>query len=670
MFRFGVDYYPEHWSEERWATDAKLMQDAGINTVRLAEFAWSKLEPQDGIFDFDWLDRAIAVLAEHGIDIILGTPTASPPAWLMAKHPDAFLVDENGRQRTYGNRREYCPTNEAYLHHSLRVVRAMAQRYAARDEVFAWQIDNEFGDRCFCSSCAAAFRKWLEGKYGTLDAVNSAWGTIFWSHTYSHWDQIPVPITAGGAPNPGLALDYRRFCSDSYVRFQKQQIDVIRAACTEAVITHNMMGFGYDKIDYFDLAQDVDVVSWDNYQRNQFHGLQADADWGGSALSNDAMRGLKRKNFWVMEQQAGPAGWDIVGVTPRPGELRLWAYQAVAHGADAILFFRWRTARWGTEEYWHGVLDHHGEPGRRYEEIQKMGRELARIGDEILGSAPKADVAMLSSYDSRFAFQIQGHNPRFSYEQCIASWHRAFHRRNVSIDVIRPGDDLDGYRLVVAPAFHVVTDDDARHLTEYVKAGGILVLTARSGVKDAANAVVNMRLPGLLRELSGIHVEEYDSLAPDMSNAVLISDRSISERERLPINCWCDVLELEAASTVATYDEGYYAGRPAITLNSYGRGRTIYVGAIGDGDVPEGLADWLLQLSQTQVLADPSPGVEIAARYEGRTQLLVVLNHTGDPQEIKLRGESEDLITGDRLSDGEPLVIPPVDVRLLKRERA
>jgi beta-galactosidase len=484
MFRFGVDYYPEHWPEERWATDARLMRDAGINTVRLAEFAWSKLEPQDGIFDFDWLDRAIAVLAEHGIDIIIGTPTASPPAWLMAKHPDAFLVDENGRQRTYGNRREYCPTNEAYLHHSLRVVRAMAQRYAARDEVFAWQIDNEFGDRCFCSSCAAAFRKWLEGKYGTLDAVNSAWGTIFWSHTYSHWDQIPVPITAGGAPNPGLALDYRRFCSDSYVRFQKLQIDVIRAACTEAVITHNMMGFGYDKIDYFDLAQDLDVVSWDNYQRNQFHGLQADADWSGSALSNDAMRGLKRKNFWVMEQQAGPAGWDIVGVTPRPGELRLWAYQAVAHGADAILFFRWRTPRWGTEEYWHGVLDHHGEPGRRYEEIQKMGRELARIGDEILGSAPKADVAILSSYDSRFAFQIQGHNPRFSYEQCIASWYRALHRRHLAVDIVCPKDELAEYKLVIAPALHVITEDLAKHLGEYVKSGGTLVVTARSGVKD------------------------------------------------------------------------------------------------------------------------------------------------------------------------------------------
>jgi beta-galactosidase len=667
MFRFGVDYYPEHWSEERWATDAKLMQDAGINTVRLAEFAWSKLEPQDGIFDFDWLDRAIAVLAEHGIDIILGTPTASPPAWLMAKHPDAFLVDENGRQRTYGNRREYCPTNRAYLEHSLRVVRAMAQRYAVRDEVFAWQIDNEFGDRCFCSSCAAAFRKWLEGKYGTLAAVNSAWGTVFWSHTYTHWDQIPVPITTGGAPNPGLALDYRRFCSDSYVRFQKRQIDVIREECPETLITHNMMGFGYDKIDYFDLARDVDIVSWDNYQRNQFHGLQANADWRGSALSNDAMRGLKRRNFWVIEQQAGPAGWDIVGGAPRPGELRLWAYQAVAHGADAILFFRWRTARWGAEEYWHGVLDHHGEPGRRYEEIRRMGQELVRIGDEVLGSAPNADVAILSSYDSRFAFQIQGSNPRFSYEQYIASWYRALHRRNVSVDVIQLADGLDRYRLVIAPAFHVVTDDDAKRLEEFVKAGGTLVLTARSGVKDETNAATDLRLPGRLRELCGIHVEEYDSLAPDMSNAVRLLDRRISEHGSLAIDCWCDVVALDTATALGAYEDDYYAGKPAISINYYGKGQTVYVGAIGSGEVPEGLASWLIELGRVEKAAESPSGVEVAVRVAGDECLVFVLNHTRERQGITLEGEYADLMDGATHRDNPRLEVPPLDVRILRK---
>lgn len=670
MFRFGVDYYPEHWPEERWARDAQLMEDAGINLVRLAEFAWTRLEPEDGVFDFEWLDRAIDTLASHRMGVILGTPTASPPAWLMTKHPDAFLVDGNGRRRTYGNRREYCPTNRAYIEHALRIVREMTRRYAGREEVFAWQIDNEFGDRCYCPSCAAAFREWLGEKYGTLDEVNTAWGTVFWGHTYTGWDQIPTPVLTGGAPNPGLALDYRRFCSDSYVRFQRMQIDAVREACPEAVITHNMMGFAYDKIDYFDLAQDIDVVSWDNYQRNQFHGLRAEADWGASALSNDAMRGLKRKNIWVVEQQAGPAGWDIVGVAPRPGELRLWAYQAIAHGADAILFFRWRTPLWGTEEYWHGVLDHHGIPGRRYEEIKKMGCELQRIGDTILGSAPDAEVAILSSYDSRFAFQIQRSNPRLSYERYLASWYSAFHCRNVSIDVVRPEDGLDGYRLVIAPALHLVTEDVAQRLGDFVKAGGILVTTARSGVKDETNAVVGVPLPGLLRELCGIRVAEYDSLAPDMENAIHIDDRTVSEREDLPVNCWCDILALETATAVGTYARDYYAGQPAISINTVGGGRAIYVGAIGSGGIPEALADWLLQLAHIGAGASSVPSVETVTRAGGDRRFLFALNHSTEPQQITVSKAYDDLLSGAELCDGSSLAIPPLDVRILLEKRA
>lgn len=668
MFRFGVDYYPEHWPEKRWATDAQLMQDARINTVRLAEFAWSKLEPEDGVFGFEWLDRAIAVLAERGIEIILGTPTASPPAWLMTKQPDAYIVDEDGRRRTYGNRREYCPQNAAYLGHSLRIVKEMAKHYADCREVFAWQIDNEFGDRCYCPTCVSAFRDWLRAKYETLDRVNEAWGSAFWSHTYTRWDQIPTPANTGGAPNPGLALDYRRFSSDSYVRFQKLQIDVLRSACPNALITHNMMGFSYDKIDYFDLARDIDIVSWDNYQRNQFHGLQEEADWGSSALSNDAMRGLKRKNIWVMEQQAGPAGWDIVGVTPRPGELRLWAYQAIAHGADAIIFFRWRTAAKGTEEYWHGVLDHHGEPGRRYEEIRKMGRELANVGGGILGSTPKAEVAILSSYDSRFAFQIQGHNPRFSYERHIASWYRALHRRNISTDVVRLSDGLDGYSLVIAPALHIVTKDDADRLKAFAEAGGVLVVTARSGVKDETNAVVDMYLPGLLRELCGIRVAEYDSLAHDMLNAIRIESRSVSKRELLPINCWCDVLDLETAEAVGTYAKDYYADKAAITINAFGNGKAVYVGAIGSGEVPEALSEWLLGLAHVQSAPQSPLGLEVAVRHCGSQQLLFALNHTREPQRIPLAGAHEDLMSGQPLDDGFMLEIPPLEVRVLRSQ--
>src|SRR5215212_6049719 len=348
MFTFGVDYYPEHWPEARWSVDAQLMAEAGFNTVRLAEFAWSRLEPQPGVFDFAWLVRAI-----------LGTPTASPPPWLMQAQPDLFRVDEQGRRLTFGNRREYCPSHPLYHDCTRAIVTVMAEHYAPHPHVVGWQIDNEFGDRCYCPVCRDAFQHWLRRRYETLDALNGAWGTIFWSHVYTDWSQIPVPVATGGSPNPGLALDFARFASDTYVAYQQLQIDLLRSRTSGQFITHNLMGFGYDKINYYDLARELDLVTWDNYPRTQWS-LAADVDPSGPALAAATMYGLKQQPFWVMEQQAGPGGWELVSVMPRPGELRLWAYQQIAHGADGIIFFRWRTARHGAEQYWHGLLEHDG----------------------------------------------------------------------------------------------------------------------------------------------------------------------------------------------------------------------------------------------------------------------------------------------------------------------
>ncbi|MGD9048915.1 MAG: beta-galactosidase, partial [Anaerolineae bacterium] len=324
MFYFGVDYYPEHWPEKRWLEDARLMAEAGLNVARLAEFAWSRIEPREGEYDFDWLDHAILILADRGIRVILGTPTASPPPWLMARLPDAFRVREDGQRVTFGNRREYCPNNPDYQEHSRRIVTRMAEHYAGHPAVIGWQIDNEFGDRCYCPVCATAFQGWLRQRYGTLDELNERWGTIFWSHVYTDWAQIPVPLTTGGAPNPGLALDFSRFMSDSYVAYQQMQIDILRERCQPSgaarrqVISHNLMGFKYDLINYFDLARSLDIVAWDNYQRMQW-GMHAMVDPSYGALAADTMRGLRGQNFWVMEQQAGSGGWEVISVPPRPG---------------------------------------------------------------------------------------------------------------------------------------------------------------------------------------------------------------------------------------------------------------------------------------------------------------------------------------------------------------
>jgi beta-galactosidase len=665
MFYFGVDYYPEHWPEERWPEDARLMAEAGFNLVRLAEFAWSRMEPQAGQYDFSWLDRAISILADQDIRIVLGTPTASPPPWLMAQHPEAFLVREDGQRKTYGNRREYCPNNPAYQGYSRRIVAQMAQHYAMHPSVIGWQIDNEFGDRCYCPVCAQAFRAWLCQRYGTLDELNERWGTIFWSHVYTDWQQIPVPATTGASPNPGLALDYRRFMSDSYVAYQQSQIDILREQCPQHLITHNLMGFKYDLVDYFDLARSLDLVTWDNYRRTQW-AMQAEVEPSRAALAADTMRGLKGKNFWVMEQQAGSGGWEVISVPPRPGELRLWSYQTIAHGADAVVYFRWRTARFGTEQYWHGLLDHDGYAGRRYEEIKRMGAELTRVGAQICGSTIKPAVAMLLSYDSRFAFQIQANNPQFSYAEHFRQIYDAFYEHNVAVDIVAPDADLSSYNLVVAPAFHVVSAAAAKNLRRFVEAGGVLLLSPRSGVKDGSNAVVNQRLPGLLAELCGVEVEEYDSLAPDMGNEIEFSLPELEAHSPALATIWCDVLQPKGAQVVATYTQQYYAGQPAITLNRLGQGKAAYVGTMGGITLYRALVGWLLELAGVKPILSLPEGVEVTERWQGDQRLLFVLNHTDQPHRLSLPEPMTDLLA--EQGTAGRITLAPKGVMILKGE--
>jgi beta-galactosidase len=480
MFYYGADYYPEHWPEAHWPEDARLMAEAGFNVVRLAEFAWALMEPQDGRFDFSWLDRAIDALSAHGMQVVLGTPTASPPPWLMAKQEDLFLVQKSGVRLTYGLRREYCPNNPLYQEHSARIVAHMAGHYRDNTAVIGWQIDNEFGDRCYCAICRRHFQDWLRKRYGSLDQLNARWGTVFWGHIYSEWSQIPVPLESARSHNPGLNLDYYRFMSDSYRAYQKMQIDIIRESNPQHFITHNLMGFKYPFLNNYDMTEDLDFVSWDNYWRMQWN-MEAAVHPSFVALNHDTMRGLKKQNFWVMEQQSGGGGWEMVSIPPKPGELRLWTYQSIAHGADGIVYFRWRTCRHGTEQYWHGILDHHGMPGRRYAETALVGKELQKIGDLVAGSSISPQVAIMQSYDTRFAFQIQPNNPRFQYERHIQDIYDGFFAQNIPLEIVSEKDSLSGYQVVIVPAMYVLAEETAANLEQFAAAGGIVVFTPRTG---------------------------------------------------------------------------------------------------------------------------------------------------------------------------------------------
>jgi len=652
MYRFGMDYYPEHWPRERWERDAQLMQDAGVNIVRLAEFAWSYLEPSDGKFEFEWIDTALSILGRHNIQAVLGTPTAAPPPWLMALLPDAYRVRVNKHRAEFGGRREYCPSHRGFIERCRNVVTAMAQHYADHPGVIGWQIDNEFSKLCYCRTCYVAFQSWLKAKYGTLESLNEAWGTIFWSHVFSDWSQVPVPEDDGYensyGPNPGQQLDYRRFSSDAVVRFQQEQLDILRRLCPGQFVTHNT-GFGLDVLNFFDVAAPLDFISLDHYPRS-FEHLTRDVDPSKAAFFFDRVRGLKRQNYWMTEAQSGTGGWTTLGMAPRPGELRLWSYQAIARGADAMIYFRWRSALFGEEQYWHGVLDHHGEPGRRYAEIQQVGQELGRVGGDLLGATTKAEAAILLSYDSLYAFQHQPNHPQFDYLKLVSDIHAYLHRRNIPVDVIRVTDDLSQYRLVIAPALYVVSQAEADNLTEYVNGGGMLLLTARSGVKDVSNSVVEVPLPGLLADICGVQVEEYDVLPDGMAVPLSLDAQVADEATGLEATLWCDVLSPTTARTLATYEDQFYTGRSAVTLNEYGSGQVLYLGTLGDARLVATMVELAANQAGLQPALDTPEGVEATERWKNDVRFLFVLNHCDTNQMINLPEPLVDILTGEHLA--------------------
>ena len=663
--RLGVAYYPEQWPRARWRTDAELMADAGLSLVRLAEFAWAALEPEEGRFELAWLDEVLDILGERGLRVVLGTPTAAPPAWLVERHPEVLPVGADGRRARFGHRRHYCPNQPAMHEAAARIVTALAEHYGRDPRVEAWQIDNELAGRCFCERCRAAFQEWLQARYGSLENLNESWGTAFWSQTYSSWHQIPlpegrpVPLPDGflpSSPNPGLALDYRRFASESLVRFLRLQARILRERCSpEQRITHDLMGFRYPELDYHALAEELDFVSWNNYPL-----LDRTQRWSSPALDADAMRGLKGGPVWVLEQQVGPLGWETLR-TPRPGQLRLHTYQAIAHGAEAVFYFRWRTARFGTEQHWHGILDHDARPRRRYHELRQLAHELGRLGAELAGATPLAQAAVLHDYDSRFALQVQPTNVALGYEETIKRHYEALRRLGLGVDVVSPASELGRYRLVVAANLYVVDPALAAALAAYVEAGGVLVLAPRAGVKDRCNALPESPFPALLDELAGLEVAGYASTPEDVPVRFAGEARSVLEGE---FAGWYEELELKGARPLATYLEGDFAGTAAVAAREVGRGRIVYLAGAAGEPTLRGVYRTLAAAAGLPVL-EPPDGVEMVRVTDGRgAELFFVLNHAAEARSVELGVSPWHDLVGDRRGEGA-LELEPFGVALV-----
>jgi len=656
-FIYGADYYPEAWDESQWEKDATLMQAAGINFVRMGEFAWAKMEPQEGHFDFAWLDRALKVLNAHGIRAVLGTPTASPPAWLYAKYPDIAAMDEKGVRYRYGSRRNYCVHNSDFLAATTRIVTAMAEHFKDHPGVIGWQIDNEVGGpKCFDPASRAAFQAWCQRKYHTLDALNAAWGTIFWGHTYHDWQEIPLPWnTLYDTHNPSLALDFDRFQSDSMHTYVDVQVAILRKIGSHQAITHNEMGM-YSEIDYYDLNRSLDFVAWDNYPM----GKEDYSHYARQALAHDLMRGSKdNQNFMIMEQEGGLPGWAAFQGRQAPAALyRVWAYQSVAHGADGVCYFRWRTSRYGTEQYWEGILDQDSYRNSRYFMVARTGKELGQLTPLLHGSKVVSPVAMLVSPDSRWAQQIQPGVEDFQYERLMHDYYDAFRRLGVSVDVAFPPSDLSAYRIIVAPALCVTDQNLVNKLTAYVKNGGTLILTFRSGVKDEDNVVTESTLPGPFAEIAGVAIHEFDPQINEEQEVLGPGESSF------PARTWSDILDPTTAKVVATYGKGYYAGKPAVTENSTGKGWVYYVGTESKSPF---FYDRMIALAAKKSLVALNQkiptGVEVAVRQKAGKKIVFVLNYTGTEQTVPLDIAYQNALTGKT----EPMdaQIPAYEVKIL-----
>lgn len=631
---FGVDYYPEHWPVERWETDARLMSELGIDVVRMAEFSWQKMEPSEGDFNFSWLDRIVEILDRRGIRAILGTPTASPPAWIVQADPGILPMDSRGVTRGFGGRHHCCHSNAAYRAHSDRIVRAMALHFGSDSRVVGWQIDNELGnshdDLCHCASCRRAFQAWLRGKYGAIGELNERWGTAFWSQTYDDFQQVPTPAANPvNAHNPSLHLDWKRFHSDLIIGFMNEQVAILRREAPGQFVTHNLMGF-FDLIDYFKLAESLDFVSHDQYPMGFFDDPQPMKDPATLAAHLDLMASLKAKPFWVMEQQAGATGWDIMSRAPRPGQLALWTAQSVARGADAVVFFRWRSCTVGTEQYWHGILPHSGEPGRRYEELKRCIGALSPAMDEFRGALAEGETAILFSYQQNWALEIQPHHPDLDYLKHMMRYYRALHDLNIPVAFATGDEDLGQYRVVIAPLLFLDLPGIAARLEAYVRAGGHLVLTMRTGVKNSDNVCqTSSPLPGPYADLLGIEIIDYDCLR---DHEETVEWEGTDSKARL----WWDTIRTRGARPLAFGRGGDHDGEPIVTENIAGSGRAYYVGTELDSSLMACFVSRVTAGAGIASLGATEPGVELVRRRTADADYIFALNHSGEGRPLSV----------------------------------
>lgn len=653
----GSAWYPEQWPESRWERDLELMEQAHLHVVRVGEFAWSTEEPSEGQYNFDWLERAIRLAEKRHIAVVIGTPTDAPPAWLTSKYPETLRVDAEGRRAEHGARRQFNYANAHYRELCADIATQLARRFGHDPNVIGWQIGNEFTDESFDQETHRQFQQWLERKYKTLDVLNQDWATAYWSQTYDRWDEIPLP-TGGG--NPGLLLEHKHFVTDTWRSFEDVQIDVIRKfADKRQFITTNIGGLGWsDNFDHYEINRDLDLASWDDYVG------QGHLNVARNAAMHDFVRGWKRQNFWVMETQPGSVNWAPVNTTLDRGETRAMAWQAIGHGADAVLYWQWRDALNGQEQYHGALVGPDGEPLPIYSEISGIGNEFDRAAPALAGTSPQAQVALLHSYDSRWAIDFQLHNRNYDQLDVLLGYYRPLREERLTVDIVNATAPLNDYKLVVAPSLNLISKDIAAHLLAYVKQGGHLVLGPRSGMKDEHDALNVERQPGPLVDPLGGRVEQYYAL-----------DSSLPVYGKLgagTVTLWAEQLSTRTKDDEVLLRYGtanhWLEDQPAMITRRVGKGRISYLGAVLDPASMQRVIQWAIDDAGVKPEFDALPeGVEVCRRLDKHHVVYILVNHSAKAETVTLPPGLHDVLHNIQAANN--MTLEPQGIAVLESSR-
>jgi beta-galactosidase len=616
----GAAWYPEQWPESRWNTDLDLMQKAHIHLVRIGEFAWSSMEPSEGHYDYGWLDKAIAMAAQHHICVVLGTPSAAPPAWLTSKYLQTLRVSENGVRAQHGNRQQFSFTDPLYRKLVYDIVLQMARRYGHNPDVVGWQLGNEFANPDFGPTAQTQFHAWLKNKYGTIANLNQKWATAYWSQTYDNFDEIPV---RADDENPALLLDWKHFVSDTWKSYAQNQINALRPNIDpQQFITTNTMGW-FDGFNEYELHSILDIAAWDDYISGDHY------DYLDNGARHDLTRGFKNKDFWVMETEPAFVNWRPTNTPLKKGQVIDMAWQAIGHGANAVEYWQWRSAPNGQEEYHGTLIGADGKPVPVYWQIKKLGKEFNETGSALEGTSPHSKVAIINDYDSRWAINFQRHSAKFDPVQEMLAFYDPLRTMSQAVDIVSAQAPLSDYKLVVAPSLNVLTHAEAAHLMNYVRGGGHLILGPRSGMKNSFNGLNPQGQPGPLEPFLGARVEQFYALDSNVPLSGIFGPGTA--------NIWAEQLTLTSKDPDADHirvlerygkSNGWLDGQPAIVTRRYGTGSITYIGAWLNPPLMAKVAAWALHdAGVNPILPNVPRGVEVCERSNAAKEILILINH-------------------------------------------